>query len=79
VVKYAIKLVPLSRVDDRGRVSVHNEQRVELLVRQTEERDWRNLRGKPLYNRPYTVREFYTHFLAKFSLKIFRGFYSVSM
>jgi hypothetical protein len=41
------------------------------------ERDWRNLRGKRLYNHPYTVRGFSTQFLVKFSLKIFRGFFCV--
>jgi hypothetical protein len=43
------------------------------------ERDWHNLRGKRLYNHPDTVRGFFTQFLEKFSLKIFRGFFSVSI
>jgi hypothetical protein len=43
------------------------------------ERDWQKLRGKRLYNHPYTIRRFSNHFLAKFPSKIFRGFYSVSI
>jgi hypothetical protein len=43
------------------------------------ERDWQVLRGKRLYNHPDTVRGFSTQFLEKFSLKIFCGFFSVSI
>jgi hypothetical protein len=43
------------------------------------ERDWHNLRGKRLYNHPDTARGFSAQFLEKFSLKIFRGFFSVSI
>jgi hypothetical protein len=43
------------------------------------ERDWQILRGKRLYNHPDTVRGFFTQFLEKFSLKIFRKFFSVSI
>jgi hypothetical protein len=81
MVEYAIKLVPLSRVDDGGRVGIHDG-------RSKKNSCWSGkltgvtgeiLRGKHLYNHPYVIHGFSSQSLTKFSLKIFRGFFSVSI
>jgi hypothetical protein len=82
--KNLLKLVPLSRVDDGGRVGIHDGRSKKKKYSscwsgELIERDWQKLRGKRLYNHPVTVRGFSTQSLAKFSLNIFRGFYSVSI
>jgi hypothetical protein len=79
MVKNVVKFVPFPGIDNGGRVGVHgaDENCYSCWSGELAERDWQNLRGKRLYNHPYTVRGFSNHFLAKFSLKIFRRFFCV--
>jgi hypothetical protein len=62
VVKNLLQLVPLPRINDRGRVGVHTAgvKLISCWSGELVERDWQNLRGKRLYNHPYTVRGFST-------------------
>jgi hypothetical protein len=57
--KYFIQLTPLPRIDDRGGVSVHNEQKMSCWSNRLVERDWQKLRGKRLYNHTDTVCGFF--------------------